>query len=118
MTISIDKVINDIIPVIIGATKKVTGPQVFVKLNATELAAMSTADTGYLWYGKLVCVGLSETMVAAYGSTTTWSSANGATATGGLVGTFYDVHFNKITSTSPVIGTVYFVGVKIAITNV
>ncbi len=118
MTISIDKVINDILPGIIGATKKVDGPQVFVKLNATELAAMSTANTGYIWYGKLVCVGLAESLVAAYGSTTTLSTTNGVTATGGLVGTFYDVHFNKITSTSPVIGTVYFVGVKIAVSNV
>ena len=65
-----------------------------------------------------MCVGLAESLVAAYGSTTTLSTTNGVTATGGLVGTFYDVHFNKITSTSPVIGTVYFVGVKIAVSNV
>lgn len=118
MHIPFDKVLTTILPAKIGATKKVSGAETYVRLGATELAALSATDLNFVYYGKIICVGLTQAFAAQYNSTTEWTSASGKDATGGLVGTFYDVLFNHITSTSPTDGTIYFVGVKIGIANV
>lgn len=119
MFIPNDKVINDIVPARLSPLgKKITGAHTFVRLGATELAALSTASTTNLYYGKFICVGLTQDFVASYNTTTEWTSASGNDATGGLVGTFYDVMWNKITSTSPTQGTIYFVGIQFTVANV
>lgn len=117
MTISIDKVINDIIPVIIGATKKVTGPHTFVRLTADQLGAMTTADTAALYWGKFICSGCDAAVIAYYGSDIIFDTTTGGSATGGLVGTFYDQYFNKMGGAATD-GTLCFVGVKMTIANV
>ena len=118
MTISIDKVINDIIPVIIGATKKVTGPHTFVRLTADQLGAMTTADTAALYWGKFISSGCSDAIRAKYGTEIIFTTETGSTATGGMVGTFYDQYFNNIEGGAAADGTLCFVGVKMTIANV
>lgn len=97
--------------------KKIGNSVTFVRLNAADLATMSTANTGYEWYGKLVCVGLTDNCSASHGTTVEWTAANAYSVTGGLSGTFYDVMFNKFTG-SPTAGTIYFVGIKVEVVNV
>tara|TARA_R110000868_G_scaffold25994_3_gene100721 strand:+ start:9362 stop:9712 length:351 start_codon:yes stop_codon:yes gene_type:complete len=109
--------INEVIQAKIGATKKVVGPITHVRLNATALNAMTSADANYIWYGKVVCVGASADVDLSYNSTIEFTTSGGVVAIGYVSGTFYDVLFNKVTGTA-VLGEFYFVGIKQAIENV
>ena len=117
MQISYDKVIEDIVKAKIGNTKKIGATSDLVRLSATDLNAMSTASTTHVWYGKFICMGLADSFVASYNTTVEFTAVNGITASGGIVGTFYEQLFNKVV-TSATLGTVLFVGYKIKIDNV
>lgn len=98
--------------------KEVNGSIESVRLTASDLSDLDTASTTHVWYGKLVCVGLSTALVASASESVEFDSTNAVTATGGLVGTFYDVYFDVIDYETPTDGEVYFIGYKIPVTDV
>ena len=115
MQLSFDKIESDIIGVRLRALgKEISDVIIGIRLDATALATMGTADSGYLYYGKFVCVGLDTSFVASFNTTVEFDASSAITATGGLVGTFYDQLFNKVV-TSAGQGKIYFVGLKIQV---